>query len=95
MDAGVRQVAAIAFKNGVREGWEARAPGAAPGVGEPEKAAIRGSMLAALVSAPPLIKKQLREGAKAIIYADYPERWSDLLPTALASITSQVRALAR
>lgn len=91
MDPSVRQVAAIAFKNSVKEGWGGEEEEAPALVSPEEKGAVRDAMFAGLVAAPSAVKKQLRESAKTMVYADYPAAWPTLLTSIGEGLVSQAR----
>lgn len=80
-DMGVRQVAAIQFKNTVKRRWGSEEDAAdAPALAEADRAAVRANLLEALMAAPHAVQVQLGDAFKAVAYADYPERWPALLP---------------
>lgn len=71
----------------VKRGWEAEQNKPAA-VSEPDKELVRGSLVEALIRAPPLIQSQLGEVFKAVVYCDYPEKWPGLLPALQANLAS-------
>ena len=50
---------------------------------------MKQNVLLALVHTPPLVRVQIAECIKSIIYCDYPERWPTLLNEIFTSISSQ------
>uniref|UniRef100_A0A1D2AD30 Importin N-terminal domain-containing protein n=1 Tax=Auxenochlorella protothecoides TaxID=3075 RepID=A0A1D2AD30_AUXPR len=92
MDPAVRQVAAIAFKNSVKEGWGGEDEERPALVGPEEKGAVRDAMFAGLVAAPGAVKRQLRESARTMVYADYPAAWPGLLNSIGEGLVSQDQA---
>ena len=107
MDMGVRQVAAIQFKNTVKRRWgaeesasaattattatDSNTPNTSP-LAEADRVAVRENLLEALMAAPHAVQVQLGDAFKAIAYADYPERWPSLLPAIQASLASAAAA---
>ncbi|KAK9818968.1 hypothetical protein WJX74_009075 [Apatococcus lobatus] len=89
-DSGIRQVAVITFKNVVKRHWESRE--GRPGVAEADKQQIRSNLVPVIISSPPYVRSQCAECIRTIIYADYPERWPDLLSTIQQSYTTQDQA---
>mmetsp|Transcript_2416 Transcript_2416/g.16258 ORF Transcript_2416/g.16258 Transcript_2416/m.16258 type:complete len:1039 (-) Transcript_2416:1522-4638(-) len=90
LDIALRQAAAITFKNVVARAWEDRTEEEKQSILVPkeEKAAIRSHLLDALAHAPPLIRTQLAECVKSIVYADYPGEWPDILQTIVGFLGS-------
>lgn len=86
VDPAVQQAAGIAFKNGVKEGWDLE-DGSRFSV--EEKAAIRTALPQGLITASAAIKRQLRETTKIIVYADYPAQWPGLLHLLAEALASQ------
>eukprot|EP00216_Chloropicon_sp_CCMP2111_P001287 CAMPEP_0198243276 /NCGR_PEP_ID=MMETSP1446-20131203/26275_1 /TAXON_ID=1461542 ORGANISM="Unidentified sp, Strain CCMP2111" /NCGR_SAMPLE_ID=MMETSP1446 /ASSEMBLY_ACC=CAM_ASM_001112 /LENGTH=1052 /DNA_ID=CAMNT_0043927057 /DNA_START=26 /DNA_END=3184 /DNA_ORIENTATION=+ len=77
LDLAIRQVAAISFKNLVSKGWgKEDDPGYIPAV---DRDLIKQNLLQALIHAPPLVRVQLGECLKSIVYVDYPKQWPALL----------------
>ena len=60
-------------------------------IAEEDKAPARARVLDALVLAPPLVRAQLGECVRAMVYADYPERWPGLGEQVYAHLVSQAR----
>ncbi|KAK2079907.1 hypothetical protein QBZ16_002302 [Prototheca wickerhamii] len=75
-DPAVQQAAAIAFKNGVKQGWDAEEGSR---FSAEERAAVRAALPEALVVAGAATKRQLREAVKLVVYTDYPHAWPGLL----------------
>ncbi|BDA47636.1 Importin-7 [Coccomyxa sp. Obi] len=87
LDVGIRQVAAISFKNLVRKDWDPQG-GPSP-IPEADKAAVRDNLLEGIVRAPQVVRTQLGECLKSIVHVDFPERWPGLLPIVLQNLSSQ------
>ncbi|EIE23737.1 ARM repeat-containing protein [Coccomyxa subellipsoidea C-169] len=87
LDVGLRQVAAISFKNLVRKDWDP--PGSPSPIPEEDKAAVRDNLLEGIVRAPQVVRTQLGECLKAIVHVDFPESWPGLLPIVLQNLGSQ------
>jgi len=47
---------------------------------EEDKQMVRDNLLEAIVQSPPLIRSQLCETLKAVIYNDFPHQWPGLMP---------------
>jgi hypothetical protein len=41
---------------------------------------VRDNLLEAIIQSPPLIRSQLCETLKAVIYNDFPHQWPGLMP---------------
>eukprot|EP00887_Chlorella_sp_A99_P003658 scaffold7.g3658.t1 len=91
VDPAVRQVAAISFKNVVRQGWQAE-EGAASPIPEGDKAAVREALVEGVVRAPAPVRAQLGECVRSVVYCDYPERWPGLLAQVQVNLGSQDQA---
>lgn len=91
-----RQAAAIWVKNRTRRGWDTRSAAA---LAEPDKAQLKASILPALASLPPTLRVHAAATLHAVVSADWPSRWPQLVPwisTALHSTDeAQVAAGAR
>jgi len=87
VDLGVRQAASIQFKQTVAKAWEPKEKESAR-LGDDDKAVIRANMLEAIIQSPPLLRSQLGETLRAIVDADYPERWPDLLSAVGQNVSS-------
>ncbi|CAL5220954.1 g3058 [Coccomyxa viridis] len=87
LDVGIRQVAAITFKNATRKDWDPL-EGPSP-IPDSDKAAVRDNLLEGVMRAPPLVRTQLGESIKAIASKDFPEHWPGLLPAVLQNLSSQ------
>ncbi|GLC37117.1 hypothetical protein PLESTB_000981600 [Pleodorina starrii] len=96
VDAGVRHMAAINFKNFVKRSWEKSdmhesSQGASqqyiiPG---PDKEVVRQNILEAMIRAPHNIQSQLSEVFKIMVYCDYPEQWPGLLEALYGNLSAQ------
>ena len=62
-------------------------------VPEADKAAVRENVLESMVRAPQAVRTQLGECLRALVHADFPQRWPGLLPILLHNLASQVAAL--
>ncbi|KAL8105776.1 importin beta-like SAD2 [Apium graveolens] len=78
-DLAVRQVASIHFKNFVSKNWSPHDPDEQSKILPGDKDLIRQNILVFVVQVPPLLRVQLGECIKTIIYSDYPEQWPSLL----------------
>jgi hypothetical protein len=106
LDLGVRQVAAIQFKNTVKRRWEVAAQAdnnisaatttttttITTQLTEPDRAAVRENLLEALMTAPHAVQVQLGDAFKAIAHCDYPERWPSLLPAVQTALGAALAA---
>ena len=89
MDMAIRQVAAISFKNLVNRGWgkEGGDDGFIPAS---DKEVVKQNVLLALVhSGTHLVRVQIAECIKSIIYCDYPDKWPTLLNEIFSHLSSQ------
>ncbi|KAK9839718.1 hypothetical protein WJX81_008385 [Elliptochloris bilobata] len=94
VDLGTRQAAAISFKNLVRKDWEG-AGSSGSAIPEADKAAVRDNLLEGIVRAPPLVRAQLGECLKSIVYSDFPERWPLILEAVQQQLATQEQARMR
>ncbi|VFQ64844.1 unnamed protein product [Cuscuta campestris] len=78
-DLAVRQVASINFKNFTSKNWSTYDPGEQTKILPGDKELVRQNILLFVAQVPPLLRVQLGECLKTIIYADYPEQWPTLL----------------
>ncbi|CAH9136550.1 unnamed protein product [Cuscuta epithymum] len=79
-DMAVRQVASIYFKNFTAKNWSLHDPGEQSKIMPGDKELVRQNILLFIAQVPPLLRVQLGECLKTIIYSDYPEQWPTLLP---------------
>ena len=63
---------------------------AEPGAGGRQGGRARECGRRSMVRAPQAVRTQLGECLKALVHADFPERWPGLLPTLLRNLASQV-----
>lgn len=70
------------------------AGGAASPIPEVDKAAVCDNLLEGIVRAPPLVRAQLGECLKSVVYADFPDAWPGILPAVTAQLATQARARA-
>jgi hypothetical protein len=81
-DMAVRQIASIQFKNLIAKNWSPEDCGPAvrqQQIFESDKELVRDNILVYVTQVPTLLRSQLGESLKTIIYADYPEQWPRLL----------------
>ena len=67
------------------------AGGSGSAIPEADKAAVRDNLLEGIVRAPPLVRAQLGECLKSIVYSDFPERWPGILQAVQQQLATQVR----
>ncbi|CAH8330930.1 unnamed protein product [Eruca vesicaria subsp. sativa] len=77
-DMAVRQIASIQFKNFIAKNWSPEDSGAGE-ILQSDKELVRDNILVYVTQVPTLLRSQLGECLKTIIYADYPEQWPRLL----------------
>ncbi|KAG9136185.1 hypothetical protein Leryth_003793 [Lithospermum erythrorhizon] len=78
-DMAVRQVASIHFKNFIAKNWSPLDAGEQSKILSSDKELVRQSVLSFVIQVPPLLRVQLGECVKTLIYADYPEQWPTLV----------------
>ncbi|KAG7573257.1 Exportin-2 central domain [Arabidopsis suecica] len=78
-DMAVRQIASIQFKNFIAKNWSPEDPGEQQQILQSDKELVRDNILVYVTQVPTLLRSQLGECLKTIIYADYPEQWPRLL----------------
>ncbi|XP_010542760.1 PREDICTED: importin beta-like SAD2 isoform X1 [Tarenaya hassleriana] len=78
-DMAVRQIASINFKNVVAKNWTPEESGEQQKILQSDKDTVRDNILVCVTQVSPLLRSQLGECLKTIIYADYPEKWPHLL----------------
>ncbi|XP_019166178.1 PREDICTED: importin beta-like SAD2 homolog isoform X1 [Ipomoea nil] len=78
-DMAVRQGASIYFKNFIAKNWSPHEPGEKSKIMPGDKDMVRQNIIVFVAKVPPLLRVQLGESLKTIIYADYPEQWPTLL----------------
>ncbi|XP_013636999.1 PREDICTED: importin beta-like SAD2 [Brassica oleracea var. oleracea] len=78
-DMAVRQIASIQFKNFIAKNWAPVDSGEQPRILQSDKELVRDNILVYVTQVPTLLRSQLGECLKTIIYADYPEQWPRLL----------------
>jgi exportin-2 (importin alpha re-exporter) len=96
-EAHVKQSAAVAFKNFVKNGWapEAKennveAADHAP-VGDADKQLIRAHLVQLMCSARPSVMAQLAEALRIISTYDFPDNWRELLPDLVARLAQAMQ----
>ena len=91
-DEGVRQAAAVAFKNHVKFQWappELEIGAVQPAaIGAPEKEHIKGGIVDLMLVQPQRIQAQLGEALALMAASDFPDRWPTLLPELLPKLGS-------
>ena len=83
-DLGVRQAAAIKFKNCITKGWEYHDDH--PEIPEGLKVTLRGQMIDIMCSVPSILQAQISEAVRVMAVTDFPNKWSDLLPRIVAKM---------
>ena len=78
-DMAVREVASIHFKNFITKNWSPRDTGEQSKILPGDKEMVRQNVLISVAQVPSLLRVQLGESLKTMIYADYPEQWPTLL----------------
>ncbi|XP_010510174.1 PREDICTED: importin beta-like SAD2 [Camelina sativa] len=78
-DMAVRQIASIQFKNFIAKNWSPEDSGEQQKILQSDKELVRDNILVYVTQVPTLLRSQLGESLKTIIYADYPEQWPRLL----------------
>ncbi|ESQ51750.1 hypothetical protein EUTSA_v10016172mg [Eutrema salsugineum] len=78
-DMAVRQIASIQFKNFIAKNWSPEDSGEQQRILQSDKELVRDNILVYVTQVPTLLRSQLGECLKTIIYADYPEHWPRLL----------------
>ncbi|KAF8098130.1 hypothetical protein N665_0273s0030 [Sinapis alba] len=77
-DPAVRQAASIHFKNFIAKHWDPHS-GDQSKILLSDKNVVRDQILVYVSQLPPILRVQMGECLKTIIYADYPEQWPHLL----------------
>ncbi|CAN8280002.1 unnamed protein product [Cochlearia groenlandica] len=77
-DHAIRQAACIHFKNFIAKHWEPHS-GDQRKILPSDKNVVRDQILVYVSQLPPILRVQMGECLKTIIYADYPEQWPHLL----------------
>ncbi|EOA26503.1 hypothetical protein CARUB_v10022552mg [Capsella rubella] len=78
-DMAVRQIASIHFKNFIAKNWSPEDSGMPQKILQSDKELVRDNILVYVTQVPTLLRSQLGECLKTIIYSDYPEQWPRLL----------------
>lgn len=84
-DAGIRQGAAVLFKNVVKRKWNPDDDGDAPLATE-DKEAIKNGIVAMMTTSASDVQKQLSEAVSIISKHDFPHNWSNLLPELVSKL---------
>ncbi|KAH8859136.1 Importin-7 [Schistosoma japonicum] len=81
VDVGVRQAAALYFKNNINEWWKEEEPEVSGElrfcIHEQDKQVIRGSIVAAVISAPIPLQTHLQVALSKIIQCDFPVKFQE------------------
>ncbi|KAF8079661.1 hypothetical protein N665_1010s0008 [Sinapis alba] len=77
-DIAVRQIASIQFKNFIAKNWSPDA-GEQQRILQSDKELVRDNILVYVTQVPTLLRSQLGESLKTILYTDYPDQWPRLL----------------
>ncbi|KAL0772447.1 hypothetical protein Bca101_037598 [Brassica carinata] len=77
-DPAVRQAASIHFKNFIAKHWDPHS-GDQSKILPSDKNVVRDQILVYVSQLPPILRVQMGECLKTLIYADYPEQWPHLL----------------
>ncbi|CAN8254239.1 unnamed protein product [Cochlearia groenlandica] len=77
-DLSIRQAASIHFKNFIAKRWHPHS-GDQSKILPGDKHIVRDQILVYVSQVPPILRVQMGECLKTIIYADYPEQWPHLL----------------
>ncbi|XP_033514995.1 importin beta-like SAD2 isoform X2 [Nicotiana tomentosiformis] len=78
-DMAVQEVASILYKNFIAKNWSPHDPGEQSKILPGDKEMVRQNVLISVAQVPSLLRVQLGESLKTMIYADYPEKWPTLL----------------
>lgn len=91
VEPGIRQAAAVHFKNSVKKGWDLNREEGNEGVviSESDRAAIKTNMIKLMCTTPNQIQSQLSEAISLIADVDYPEKWKNLMPELVGQLPSQ------
>ncbi|EGD83313.1 cellular apoptosis susceptibility protein [Salpingoeca rosetta] len=77
LDRGVRQAAAITFKNVVKRRWASEENSLA----QSDKEQIKTQIISIMLNTPQYVQKQICEAIARIAKSDFPEHWQQLLPS--------------
>jgi len=88
LDLAIRQAASIHFKQILSKGWEPK-EGDLLQFSKEDKEMVRSNLLESIAQSPPLIRSQLSETLKVVIYNDYPHAWPDLILLIVQNYSSQ------
>ncbi|CAN6829095.1 unnamed protein product [Brassica oleracea] len=77
-DPAVRQAASIHFKNFIAKHWDPHS-GDQSKILPSDKNVVRDQILVYVSQLPPILRVQMGECLKTLIYADFPEQWPHLL----------------
>lgn len=69
-----------------------RAEGSGSAIPEADKVAVRDNLLEGIVRAPTLVRAQLGECLKAVVYSDFPDRWPGILHAIQQQLATQARS---
>ncbi|KQK03472.1 exportin-2 [Brachypodium distachyon] len=93
-DLQARLAASVHFKNLLRRRWPKPSPDAddADHLPANDCAIVKTHILQLLLTAPPLIQKQLSEALAAAAATDFPAKWESLLPSIVSSLGTALSA---
>jgi len=79
--AALRQAASIHFKNLIKKRWapDDDDPSIVP-VAQPDRDVVKTHLIDLMCKVPPDVQRQCGEAVSIIAAADFPEKWTDLLP---------------
>ena len=69
-----------------------RAEASGSAIPEADKVAVRDNLLEGIVRAPPLVRAQLGECLKTVVYSDFPDRWPGILHAIQQQLATQARS---
>mmetsp|Transcript_16972 Transcript_16972/g.45736 ORF Transcript_16972/g.45736 Transcript_16972/m.45736 type:complete len:985 (-) Transcript_16972:289-3243(-) len=86
---GLRQAAAVFFKNQVKNRWD---EGEEKPLSAEDKLKIKEGLLRLMVAVPPLVQRQLSEALAIVCAHDFPEKWPTLLPELVQQLGAATQA---
>eukprot|EP01147_Barroeca_monosierra_P001329 gene1329-16_t len=84
LDRSVRQAAAVAFKNAVKRRWSSDENSLCSS----DKQQIKRDIVSVMLHTPQYVQKQLCEAISSIAREDFPQEWSELLPSLVENFSS-------
>ncbi|CAG0917110.1 unnamed protein product [Notodromas monacha] len=85
VDAVIRQVAAVTFKNYVKRNWEVDAE---DHIHPSDRARVKELVVELMLQSPEGVRKQLRAAIQIIGAHDFPEKWPDLIKILVSKLAS-------